>query len=318
MPTGGWIMDYYLQNFSTYTVHRLYQKFRNIEVQEGAVNDMIAQQFNCILDKCTQKFCGWLICSIYSIGTNGSLQMFYLTFIDYYFGLSRTGILVNSRYGIGMNLTAFDDLRKSEITRCEQLANRMKTQACVYWIDNFSKWRSHNVPTVRKDVFSECLWTGITINEYVGPDVDMSPKFDEHNDVVSAMPNNICECKAAVNSGIAAIYDLGMEYFNESMVNTYTINNIPIKIDVNRYPTLASVMNSTKNTTKHTHPYKLLKLNIGSNEGLLNILRDIQTENKLNDSVETPQRYLVLNLDENIYYRVMKVLMYISRYRTYI
>ena len=291
VPNGGWILEYYLQNFSTYTVHRLYQRFRNIEDQEDVINDVKAQLFECILDKCTQKFCGWLICSIYSIGTNGSLQMFYLTFINYYFGLSRTGILVNSRYGIGMNLTAFDDIRKSEIIRCEQIAIRMKTQPCVYWIDNFSKWRSHNVPTVRKDVFSECLWTGITINEYVGPYVDMSPKFDERKNVVSAMPTNILEYKDAVNSGIAAIYDMGMEYFDESMVNQYAINNIPIKIDVKRHPSLASVMNSTKNTTKHTHPYKLLKLNIGSNEGLLTILRDIQTDNELNDTIRIPPRY---------------------------
>jgi hypothetical protein len=46
------------------------------------------------------------------LGSNGRKQMFYMTFVNHYFGLSRRGIKYLSRYGYATNLTRFDDMRR--------------------------------------------------------------------------------------------------------------------------------------------------------------------------------------------------------------
>ena len=65
------------------------------------------------LDSCQTQFCGWLLLHMMTIGSNGRRQMFYITFILQYFGLSRDGINVLSKYGFGVTLDMFDLLRQS-------------------------------------------------------------------------------------------------------------------------------------------------------------------------------------------------------------
>lgn len=268
------------------------------------------QSFKIIVDECSTNFCGWVVRSVYNVGRKGHLQMFYLTLLNYYFGLSRAGIVVNHRNGAGMSLTAFDDTRKMYIQRSTRNTKDKIKQACVLWVDNFSKFKAHNVPTIRKEVFSECLWSGITVNEYTGPYVDPKLKYNDENILIHAMPDDIFVQKDAVHNGIMMLYDEGMMYFDTSLVNKYDVRNIPLKIDTTVYNELATIMNSVKNTTKHIHPYKLLRPNIGSNRGLLKILRDLILEFNLNTAHATPDNYLVINVDENIYYRILKVFIY--------
>jgi len=58
-------------------------------------------------------FHGWLIMQINSIGNKGKRQMFYVTFIAKYFGLSREGIDIMAGYGYGVTLDMYDKLRKT-------------------------------------------------------------------------------------------------------------------------------------------------------------------------------------------------------------
>ena len=253
---------------------------------------------------------GWVLTSINSLGNNGNNQQFYISFANHYLGLSRLGICINNRYGFGVPLTAFDNMRQAHLLRAIETAKSKLNQPNVMWFDNFSKFRAHSIPTIQKDIFSECLWTGITINEYVGPPVDCKVQFDDDNQIVDAMPSDLFCCKDVVHSRIMATHDQGLTQFNESLVNTYEVNNIPMKIDGKRFPEMKAAMESTKNSTSHIHPFKLVKKNIGSNVGLLNILFELQTEYNLDSERNPPTKYLVLNLDENIYYRVLKVHQY--------
>jgi len=61
-------------------------------------------------------FVGWLLFHINSVGTNGQQQMFYVTLTNTYYGLSRDGIDLLYRYGYGVSLDVYDNLR----TVCRQ------------------------------------------------------------------------------------------------------------------------------------------------------------------------------------------------------
>jgi hypothetical protein len=56
-------------------------------------------------------FVGWCLYHVSAIGTASRRQMFYHTFVATYFGLSREGIDMLSRYGFTQALRTFDDTR---------------------------------------------------------------------------------------------------------------------------------------------------------------------------------------------------------------
>lgn len=59
-----------------------------------------------------ESFVGWILFHVTSIGSNGRRQMFYITFMAQYFGLSREGIDILSKYGYGVTLDMYDSIRR--------------------------------------------------------------------------------------------------------------------------------------------------------------------------------------------------------------
>jgi len=74
------------------------------ERQESAKEKLINDNQN--------GFIGWLLLHIGSIGSNGRRQLFYLTFVNHYFGLSRDGISNQNKFGYGVTLDMFDKMRQ--------------------------------------------------------------------------------------------------------------------------------------------------------------------------------------------------------------
>jgi hypothetical protein len=102
-----------------------------------------------IIQKSSSHFSGWLLFHINSIGTLGRKQMFYITFVNHYFGLSRDGIELNSSIGYGVTIGMYDRERK----RHEELSKEatvavIQKGAYVQWWDNFSKFQARQVPTI--------------------------------------------------------------------------------------------------------------------------------------------------------------------------
>ena len=68
---------------------------------------------------------------------------------------------------------------------------------------------------------------------------------------------------------------------------------------------MKDVVEHKKNSTHNVHPLKLFKRNIGSNDGLVAVLADVcKTYGMVDGSCS---EYVILNVDENIYWRVLKV-----------
>ena len=295
-------MEYYLQSCSSWSVNTLYMDYL-----VTTVPSLKTSKFADIIDKCSSHFSGWLVFHINSIGSLGRKQMFYITFVNHYFGLSRAGIEMNSALGYGVTLGMYDRERKlHEEMSVKRTKAVIDSGMFVQWWDNFSKFTRKSVPTIAKDVFGTCLWTGVTVNTYDGPVVDIAVRRDEAGDIVPAMPENLFQHQDTVVDGISHIYDEGKNYYDTSKVKKYDITNIPLKVDTIRFPRKATVLNSAKNSAKNINPYKLLRHNIGSNLGLTTILREFQDDNKMSLH-NTVLNYTTINTDENIFYRGLKV-----------
>ena len=306
---GGWLFEYYLHSCSGYAVNRLYEDYLQT-LDPSTKTTMFAD----ILKKCLPHFSGWLLFHINSVGTLGRKQIFYITFVNHYFGLSREGIQMNSSLGYGVTLGMYDRERKRHEELSKTQTNAIiQTGAHTEWWDNFSKFLSRQVPTIKKDVFASCLWTGVTVNEYTGPLVNVSVRTDPAGVVIPAMPNDLFQQQPQVLQGIDIIYNEGKKYYDKSLVKQYDIVNVPLKVDTKQFPHLAATMNSVKNTTKHINPSKLILHNIGSNLGLATILREFQDDKKMNLH-GTVLNYSTINTDENIFYRGLKVYCYMLCY----
>ena len=156
---GGWLFEYYLHSCSGYAVNELYESYLN--APDASTK---SSMFVDILKKCSSHFSGWLLFHINSVGTLGRKQMFYITFVDHYFGLSRDGIELNSAIGYGVTLGMYDRERKrhEQVSKDTTVAVIQSGQYSEWW-DNFSKFMARQIPTIKKDIFSSCLWTGVLI-----------------------------------------------------------------------------------------------------------------------------------------------------------
>ena len=74
-----------------------------------------------VIKNCGSEFVGWLLFHVNNIGSNGRSQVFYITYTAQYFGLSRAGIEVLSKYGYGVTLDMYDNMRRDYLLKATEL-----------------------------------------------------------------------------------------------------------------------------------------------------------------------------------------------------
>ena len=114
VQTGGYLFEYFMWTSPGYSNYRRWTKFYNEMDERGLDIDI---QYKIIKEN-MNDFVGWLLFHIGRIGSNGISQLFYITLTCSYFGLSRDGIDAMYRYGYGVSLSTFDDLRRD----CKELS----------------------------------------------------------------------------------------------------------------------------------------------------------------------------------------------------
>ena len=133
----------------------------------------------------------------------------------------------------------------------------------------------------------------------------VSVKHTLQGTVLPAMPDDIMVEVDTVKASIRYILGQGMFYYDKSLVKKYNVTNIPLKPVLPEGDPLASRMESGCNNMKNTVPFTMLKENIGSNLGLVTIMRRYYEEREMHNG--GCHDYHCLNVDENIFWRVVKV-----------
>ena len=119
VPRLGFLFEYYMYVASGYSIHREWSSELN-NLEHGTVLDDDRQIY--YANHCKSYFCGLLYNHLLTIGSNARRQTFYLTFLLNYYGLSRQGIEILSRYGYGVTLDMYDTLRKQYQTDSSEMA----------------------------------------------------------------------------------------------------------------------------------------------------------------------------------------------------
>jgi len=189
------------------------------------------------------------------------------------------------------------------------LLSEVRKGVHVLWIDNFSKTMARSIPTEQRGTYTPALWTGIAAFKGNTQDLDDSVVIDHDGDVVSAMPNCLLQYKDSVMTGVEFISHQGMFYNDVSLINQYDVRTVPPKVDTRMYPEMKQVIDSGANSLQNVCPVTLSPENIGSNRGLIAVIRELYDEYNMGE--ETCERYLTLNVDENIFWRILKVFLHI-------
>ena len=174
----------------------------------------------------------------------------------------------------------------------------------VRWLDNFSKMFRKQIPD-SAHVYNSCLWTGTAI--FICEDISISTDLILRPDgsILPGMPDDITEFRDAVVEAVTYIIDNSRSYYDQSLVLKYDVRNIPPKVDTKRHPHLHSVIEHKKNTLRNVHPIELTNANIGSNDGLISLMKEMMVNDGMLNGTCT--KYVMLNFDENIYWRALKV-----------
>ena len=180
--------------------------------------------------------------------------------------------------------------------------------AHVLWVDNFSKVFRKSIPTSSTGTYNSCLWTGYAAFVVDDDRVKTSILKNHRGQIVQGMPTDPCDAErvSQVIDGLQYVHADMRSYYDGSTVKRFDVRNVPPKIDTKRHIDMKHIVEDPKNSTQNVHPLKLFKKNIGSNEGLISVLSDIAATYGLINSTCTD--YVILNVDENIYWRIMKVL----------
>jgi hypothetical protein len=121
------------------------------------------------------------------------------------------------------------------------------------------------------------------------------------------MPENILECREAVVDGLRSVLAEGHRYYDNSLVARYDVRTVPLKIDGKRFPDMNCTVNHARSKMSIVYPQELIGTNIGSNRGLLSVIRKYYDEYNMAGAQGDCVRYLSMNVDENIFWRVLKV-----------
>ena len=127
VPNLGYLFEFYLSFASSWTANKQWVSICHNLQEHDTVTTEIQDKLKA--DHGT-RFIGWVLLHVMNIGNKGKMQMFYITFCAHFFGLSRQGIDLMSKYGYGVTMDMFDDIRKNYVAR--SVATSRYTDACEY------------------------------------------------------------------------------------------------------------------------------------------------------------------------------------------
>ena len=131
VPNLGYLFEFYLSFASSWTANKQWVSICHNLLEHDTVTSEIQDKLKA--DHGT-RFIGWVLLHVMNIGNKGKMQMFYITFCAHFFGLSRQGIDLMSKYGYGVTMDMFDDIRKNYVARSVTTSRYTDACECISYI----------------------------------------------------------------------------------------------------------------------------------------------------------------------------------------
>ena len=169
------------------------------------------------------------------------------------------------------------------------------------------------IADMRRTNLADCLWTGVAIRKYTGDAKVSMACISDGSFHVDAMPSYPLGRLGILLSTMEELCSEGGEMknlFETSKLVKWGVNRIPIvPMTVNMPPKAKDSLSKGPVRLNHFIPKGLLRLNIGSNEGLARIIK-IHIEDSGIGATPKPKIYKAVVADLNIFDRIIKVCSY--------
>ncbi len=158
--------------------------------------------------------------------------------------------------------------------------------------------------------WADCLWTGRAVRCHrteASMDVMRTPDGAQ----IPAMPKDLfADEKSVIAWALGPVPKCDADKFQHatSMTTRLQVNCVPLKPRADRLakPRHKAAITSRCNNLDNMYPTAIIPINIGSNRGLMQILRNHYEDNQQNIP-GVPTVYKALNVDMNIFIRTLKV-----------
>lgn len=146
------------------------------------------------------------------------------------------------------------------------------------------------------------MWGGLGVRKYVGPAVDMVRMIG-----VPAMPDELFSTEnLSWFYTLIDVVDVGRATFDSCLAVKYRVHNVPLKPDpANVEDKYKEVVTESRDGMSNFFPKKIVPLNIGSNAGLVEVLRNMWDDHK---ATTNAHHYKYIVADTNIFWRSIKVI----------
>ena len=149
------------------------------------------------------------------------------------------------------------------------------------------------------------MWTGHAIKMFVGPPIDLT------RGGVSAMPDNLFSsplvdfARDYLNQMMASSWN----QFSSSIVKKFHVTQIPCKPSVSRHTDskLHQILKESRDGVDNFMPIEMNSENVGSNRGLLKLIKGFDEERKKRMRNGAPDIFEIYSVDCNIFSRMIKV-----------
>jgi hypothetical protein len=165
-------------------------------------------------------------------------------------------------------------------------------------------------PDLELGAWQDCCWTGMALRRS-RVEVDMTIRRDDAKEIQPAMPHHIYEAYPAMRRAFFVFNQSTEdcpEYHTRSLTTLLGVKNVPLKPahEVLAKPEHKQAVHEGHDSLDTCYPEGIVGINIGSNKGLLQLMRHHY------ESVcvaNAGRRYSCLNVDANIFDRILKVMM---------
>jgi hypothetical protein len=179
------------------------------------------------------------------------------------------------------------------------------------WLDNFSKIRALQIPTLDLGSWQNCAWTGKAIRKCPNSDIAMDLMLDPDGMVIPAMPprpflltESLVSCFIKYTQTEQCMF-----VYEKSLVLNAKIRTVPLKPKSKHMhdEKHKKALDEGSDKLCTMYPIGIIADNIGSNIGLLRILRLHFEEHDQHLPADGAEVYQALNVDTNIFDRILKV-----------
>lgn len=241
----------------------------------------------------------WLMTSMYSISQKVNTQLQYVSLLSEWKGLSSKGREVISRVSsITTGNTYVRFKKRLQDMNVKLVDDIIDNGNFTWWIDNYAHSIFRNVPTIESTMFSHNLWTSVAM---FTSEVVIDLRIGER--IKHCLPMDIRKLLPGPGNLSAMVHDLHQQRtFEETLFFKYDISWIPIRPNKDYI---------SKERLTRVIPVDVLKDNVGSQVGLVEVLKYVMARYKNRKGV----KYTIGAVDTNIYWRLLKVhILHISRH----